>query len=118
MILAHPLFVPYFVGMKIILKSWTGTGWRSVHAFVRKLTLGMFREKLPARHRRQPYITKQGRVVSLHLPWASGEELNQTAVIELAESEIFLLANLARRNRTDTELLQAIAKSKPAAAES
>lgn len=94
--------------MNLKIFRWIGDRWDGSVPFSEKITAGKFVARLPSRPRRRLYITKHMRLVHIRFPWNTSVPEGGMAEVTLTEAEIFLLANFARRNRTDEQLLEAI----------
>ncbi len=94
--------------MNVKIFRWIGDRWDGSVPFSEKITPKKFRAKLPSKPRRRLYVTKHMRLVQIRFPWSASVPEGGMAEVTLTEAEIFLLANIARRNRTDEELLEAI----------
>lgn len=94
--------------MVVKVFRWIGDRWDGSVPFSEKITPKKFRAELPTKSRRRLYVTKHMRLVHIRFPWNSAVPVGGMAEVTLTEGEIFLLANIARRDRTDEQLLEAI----------
>ncbi|WP_157668196.1 hypothetical protein [Croceicoccus marinus] len=93
--------------MKVSFRPREGSLLEGGEVFFQKIQPKHVVERIPTLHRSKLYVRKTGRLVDIRFPCViAGEKHN--GQITLTEAEIFQLANLCRRGRSDEAILKAI----------
>lgn len=93
--------------MKLSFRPWKGPGKPEI-VFNKKLGPKNFYQKLPSFPKKGMHVRKTGRIVDIQFHCSIEFIGNYNYFLSLTESEVFQLAKLCLRGRTDEELLKAI----------